>query len=586
MNDLQKKMVQQRCNSMSIERLLQLVQTKEISLDELPGLSPERKAYIEENVNKVPNAQEQKEWAEIQPLLETQDELLLDKLKNYILQWEGTRPTGNHVDEALQLYHQVEAAVSQAIAAKEETDWMAVDPFSKSSLLGHLDKYPHTTHRDEIEEGVWACSNKESVSDLKDHLRRFPNGRFFTEVQQLLDSIVEWDNVKHSGDIFTVCQYLRNHEDTPFRKQANQLILELKQKEKKKMKDKPNEYELDRLQRLLNEAIVTENELVNEGLMTQSVLDVIFTQRALPDINKAISNSTPECKKGFTDVFFFGIPSTGKTCVLMGLSRSSDLHINLASGGGNYASALQQYIDAHRTVPATPGNFVTTLEATINEGSADHNVNLVEMSGEEFAFRIANNDEGEFSFEDMGTGATELLKNDNRKVFFLIIDPTADTVSSNREVLDGYDEITGQRITHLEPFTANQSTIIHKMVDLFNHEKNEDIMRKVDAIHIIMTKSDMLGDLVKRDDKALEIFNKNFRDNILRTLITLSKRYNINNHNDNRPKLYTFSLGTFYVGGLYEYIQTDSNRLVKAIRNSTRSQRELTLWDKFKKTVN
>ena len=39
MTELQKKLVQQKCNSMNIDKLLQLVQTNEISLEELPGLS-------------------------------------------------------------------------------------------------------------------------------------------------------------------------------------------------------------------------------------------------------------------------------------------------------------------------------------------------------------------------------------------------------------------------------------------------------------------------------------------------------------------------------------------------------------------
>ena len=262
MTELQKKLVQQKCNSMNIDKLLQLVQTNEISLEELPGLSAERVAYIEENKNKVPNLQEQKEWAEIVPLLDNKDEALLSKLKNYILQWESTRPTDNHVDEALKLYHEVEEVVNKAMAEKEEADWQAVDPFSKFSLLGHLNKYPNTTHRDEIEENLWTCYNKENVADLNDYLTRFPNGRFATEARQMLNAIVEWDNTKNTGDIFLINNYLQNNPETPFRNQAELLITRLKQDEKNKMKTEPNNYEVERLKKLLTEHILTPQELV------------------------------------------------------------------------------------------------------------------------------------------------------------------------------------------------------------------------------------------------------------------------------------------------------------------------------------
>ena len=592
MTDLQKKLVQNKCNSMNIDKLLQLVQTKEISLDELPGLSAERRAYIEENMNKIPNPQEQKDWADIQPLLENKDETLLNKLKNYILQWESTRPTDNHVDEALRLYHEVEEVVNQAIAEKEEADWQAVDPFSKVSLLEHLKKYPNTTHRDEIDENVWTCYNKESVSDLNDYLYYFPNGKFANEANKMLNTIVEWDNTKNTGDIFAINNYLRENPDTPFRQQAELLIMRLKQDEKNKMKNEPNNYEVERLKMLLTQGIFTERELIFDGVLTENVLQTLLdtdVKNDLPDINLAIKDSTPECKEGYTDVFFFGVPSTGKTCVLMGLSRSDSLRINLAAGGGDYASALQQYTDVGITVPRTPGSFVTTLEATISSKASQnalHRINLVEMSGEEFAFSIANNPEHEFSFEDMGTGATELLRNDNRKVFFLIIDPTANVVRINREIPDGFNEMTGKPQTKLERCVINQPTIIQKMVNLLENEKNADIMKKVDSIHIIMTKSDTLGDAVEREEKALQIFNSKYKSNILEPLLDLCKEYNINSHTGFRPKLYTFSLGTFYVGGLYEYEQADSNKLVIAIRNSTQSERKENLWDKIKKIVN
>ncbi|MBR3092485.1 MAG: hypothetical protein IKG99_05620 [Bacteroidaceae bacterium] len=592
MTELQKKLVQQKCNSMNIDKLLQLVQTNEISLEELPDLSAERVAYIEENKNKVPNLQEQKEWAEIVPLLDNKDEALLSKLKNYILQWESTRPTDNHVDEALKLYHEVEEVVNKAMAEKEEADWQAVDPFSKLSLIGHLNKYPNTTHRDEIEENVWTCYNKENVADLNDYLTRFPNGKFATEARQMLNAIVEWDNTKNTGDIFLINNYLQNNPETPFRNQAELLITRLKQDEKNKMKTEPNNYEVERLKKLLTEHILTPQELIFDNVLPENVLQVLLdtdVKNDLPDINQAIHESTPECKEGYTDVFFFGVPSTGKTCVLMGLSRSDSLRINLAAGGGDYASALQQYTDVGITVPRTPGSFVTTLEATISSKASQnalHRINLVEMSGEEFAFSIANNPDHEFSFEDMGTGATELLKNDNRKVFFLIIDPTANVVRINREITDGFDEMTGKPLTRLERCVVNQPTIIQKMVNLLENEKNAEIMKKVDSIHIIMTKSDTLGDAVEREEKALQIFNTKYKSNILEPLLDLCKDYNINSHTGFRPKLYTFSLGTFYVGGLYEYEQADSNKLVIAIRNSTQSERKQTLWDKIKKIVN
>lgn len=593
LTELQRKRLIEGINNLPINTILSYFQSGEIGFSDVPNISAERKEYIQQQLDEMPNPQEQKEWAEIQSSSTNPSQDLLNRIASYVRKWEGARPAGNHVDEAREMYNKVEQAINAQAEELEKTDWANVNPFSQKDLIGHLTKYPNTVHKQEIDDAIWSLINKENVQELQNYSVLLPQGSYIKEAQSLLNSIVDWSNVKITNDIFVVNDYLKRNPNTPFMQQAQILMMGLKQNEKQLMRTRPNEYNVSKLMRLLDEKIITEQELILDNVVTQNVLDTLrYTdiKADLPDIRKAIESSHAECKDGFTDVFFFGVPSTGKTCVLMGLSRSDSLHINLASGGGDYASALQQYTDVGVTVPRTPGTFVTTLEATISNSKANddsvHKINLVEMSGEEFAFGIANNADHVFTFEDMGSGATELLKNNNRKVFFLIIDPTANVVRINREIIDGYDEQTGSPITRLEYCVVNQRTLIHKMVDLFATPGNAEIMKKVDSIHIIMTKSDTLGNPVEREEKAHKIFQEKFENSILAPLIVLCKEYNINAQTNFLPKLFTFSLGTFYIGGLYEYEQNDSNRLVKAIRNSTHGIKKKTWWDRLKETVN
>ena len=591
LTELQRKRLIEGINNLPINTILSYFQSGEICFTDVPNISAERREYIQQQLDQMPNPQEQREWAEIQSNLINPSQELLNKIASYVRKWEGTRPAGNHVDEAREMYNQVEQTIVAQAEELEKADWANVNPFSQTDLIGHLTKYPNTVHKQEIDDAIWSLINKENVQELQNYKVLLPQGSHIQDAQSLLNSIVDWSNVKNTNDIFVVNDYIKRNPNTPFIQQAQILMMGLKQNEKQLMRTRPNEYDVSRLMRLLDEKIVTEQELILDKVVTQNVLDTLrYTDvnADLPDIRKAIESSHAECKDGFTDVFFFGVPSTGKTCVLMGMSRSNSLHINLASGGGDYASALQQYTDVGVTVPRTPGTFVTTLEATISKTNEDsvHKINLVEMSGEEFAFGIANNADHVFTFEDMGSGATELLKHNNRKVFFLIIDPTANVVRINREIIDGYDEETGSPITRLEYCVVNQRTLIQKMVNLFETPGNAEIMKKVDSIHIIMTKSDTLGNPVEREEKAYKIFQEKFGGDILEPLIELCKEYNINAQTKFHPKLFTFSLGTFYIGGLYEYEQNDSNRLVKAIRNSTHGMKKKTWWDRLKETVN
>ena len=597
LTDLQRKKLIEGINSISINSIIKYIQIGDITLDDVPHISAERKQYIIDQLNSMPNPVEQQEWQAIEMMLIQPSTELVQKLSSYIARWDAGRPAGNHVELAKQKLPEIESQIKLEAERAEQAEWDAVDPFSTTDLWGYLSKYPNTIHKSEIDDNLWNLVNQESVQDIQNYITMLPQGIHVREAQLILNAIVEWNNVKLTNDIFCVNDYIRNNPNTPFKNQAQVQLMGLKQQEIGMMRTNPNSYEVNRFLRLINDGIFSDHELINAKVMTETVLETLRNHDInadLPDIRQAIENSRAECKDGYTDVFFFGVPSTGKTCVLMGMSRSNSLHINLASGGGDYAAALQQYTDVGVTVPRTPGTFVTTLEATISsvsdQGGAVHRINLVEMSGEEFAFDIANNPDKIFTFEQMGSGATQLLKNDNRKVFFLIIDPTANVVRINREIVvqDGFDEDTGEPITHtdLQYCVVNQRTLIQKMVDLFTDPGNAEIMKKVDSIHIIMTKSDTLGNPVEREEKALNIFQQKFSGDILKPLIDLCEEYNINSRTNFHPNLYTFSLGTFYVGGLYEYEQTDSDRLVVAIENSTPSVKKKSWWDRLKETVN
>ena len=597
LTDLQRKKLIDGINNLPVKTILKYIQTGDISLDDVPHISAERKQYIIDQLNSMPNPVEQQEWQAIEMMLIQPSTELVQKLSSYIARWDAGRPAGNHVELAKQKLPEIESQIKLEAERAEQAEWDAVDPFSTTDLWGYLSKYPNTIHKSEIDDSLWGLVNQESVQDIQNYITMLPQGIHVREAQLILNAIVEWNNVKLTNDIFCVNDYIRNNPNTPFKNQAQVQLMGLKQQEIGMMRTNPNSYEVNRLLRLINDGIFSDHELINAKVMTDTVLETLRNHDInadLPDIRQAIENSRAECKDGYTDVFFFGVPSTGKTCVLMGMSRSNSLHINLASGGGDYAAALQQYTDVGVTVPRTPGTFVTTLEATISsvsdQGGAVHKINLVEMSGEEFAFDIANNPDRIFTFEQMGSGATQLLKNANRKVFFLIIDPTANVVRINREIVvqDGFDEDTGEPITHtdLQYCVVNQRTLIQKMVDLFTDPGNAEIMKKVDSIHIIMTKSDTLGNPVEREEKALNIFQQKFSGDILKPLIDLCEEYNINSRTNFHPNLYTFSLGTFYVGGLYEYEQTDSDRLVVAIKNSTQSVKKKSWWDRLKETVN
>lgn len=478
---------------------------------------------------------------------------------------------------------------------KEQEDWNNLSPYDRQSILNFYRKYPQTTHFNEIDDYFWNTLDLNNIDDLDLYASTFnQNGKHLNEVEERK---LPYNSLKKIdlNDIFAIHNFIITYPNFFNIEQAKQQLYNLKEKELQAMKDSPSSYEVEKLRKLVNNNIISIDDLVNHQIFKSADAFTDYLKRLdksillLPDINKTIEDSIPDplTGNGNTDIFLFGIPSTGKTCVLMGLSSTNDLQVSLIGGGGEYAAALQLYTEAGKTIGRTPGDFVTTLNAKINDKNNVHNINIIEMSGEEFAYDIVHNQNKKFTFEDMASGTTEILKNDNKKVFFIIIDPTADSVNVKREI-KGINEYGELVVTDTQTLLVNQRIAINKLINIFDDNSNAAIMKKVDAIHFIMTKADMLEGQngMDRETNAINIFNQDYKNYVLQPLINICEKYNINYSTRHLPKLFTFSLGDFYIGGLYDYNPTDSNRLVTAIKNVTQKQHKLTFWDKVRKFFN
>ena len=580
LTDLQRKKLIDDINRLNINVVLKYFLSGDISHSDVPHITDDRRKYIEDYLP----APAQKDWDALQASLSEVSESTLHKLEAYIRKYEGTRPDGNHVDEAIAKRNEIKDALRRDALATEETEWKAVDPFSMMSLIGHLNKYPMSAHRDEIDDKVWNIIDKESEQQLQDYKVLFPKGKYIEKATAMLEVLDEWMIVRDSGDISFVFQYIRKRPESPYIDKAYCLLMDLKHQEICRMRHEPNRYDVSRLLYLVQLGIFTVDELISEGVMTENVwhtLNNIDVKNDLPDIYEAMQDSKVECQDGCIDVYLWGLPSTGKTCILQGLLSSSSLLLDLTSSGGSYAEALRQYTDYGMASPCTLDDSVTTLKTTIiTDGHTPikYNVNFVEMSGHHILDMVEDN--SEHSKEENNSDIANLLHNDNRKVFFLIIDPTINNIKLNREY-DEYDEQTGEKIHRLKYVVFNQKIFMQQIVNIFQDPANSDILRKVDLIHIIITKADTFGERLQRGEKALDYFNDHYGINVTQPLVDLCEKYHINCNSNFRPKLFTFSLGKFYVGGLYEYDPIDSELLINTITAFEPPYRKETFWSRL-----
>lgn len=480
---------------------------------------------------------------------------------------------------------------------REQRDWDMVERGNYNALQSYKSKYPNSVHLDELDDLMWLnTKNVMNFHSLSRYLSDWPLGRHAEEANQALSESSEWEEVKRSGDLFRVDDYRDNHPTSPYINEVNALYFKLRDEELAKMKENPSEYGKDDVEKLIAADIFTKWQLEDEELITEESWEMLQLDRDLfPHIGDYQSEDPNiEAPGGCTDIYLFGTPGTGKTCLLMGLTgangyrdeRGQSYTLNMRTQGGPYASALQQYVSAGITPGRTFGKFVTTINGQVNELNRNkiinHRINLVEMSGEEFALRIA--DSKEVSLSNMGTGATNLLRNENRKVFFIIVDSSKEKVKVEyvEQIKDAEGNVIDERIRKKYIW---QLDILNKFVSLFELPENQEIMKRVDAIHFVVTKADMLGDKTTRKEKARNLLLSKYSGPVeqLKNYCRQTKR--INYSTNYRPQVFTFSLGRFYLGDVFTFDKSETIQIVDTIRTVTGGIKEKGWWDRLKESI-
>ena len=536
---------------------------------------------------------EMAEWTKLKTMphssiseLQTLEHKIVDYISRYQMAEES------HVTEASNLLNDVRDLIAEE---KERIAWNDLNKEKYSELMKHLHRFPDTPHRDEIDDLLWnsVLSNINSAK-LSRYLDDMPEGRHVSEANEALDSYSIWDEVKRQGDIIAIKDYMDNYPTSPFIREARNKYNILKDEVLDDMKETPSDYTIGKLQPLFDAGVFTKDELMDEGLITEHSWEMLtnLDRDMFPPVGQK-PNSNVKAPEGCTDIFFFGTPATGKTCLLMGLAGANGqgYTLNLVGEGGQYIADLTIYANNGITPRRTYGSFVTVINGTISEEARNssyinHNINLVEMSGEEFAMKIAQNPDNKVCFEDMGTGATKLLMNNNRKVFFIIVDPT-NLMVPFRFVKDVYDEEGNVIDSDVRKVYISQNIILNKLTALFTLPENQKIMERVDAIHFIVTKADTLGPThSERIAAACEKLNADYKGAVTQLKNYVRQSQRINASTNFKVQAYTFSLGHFYLGDVFELDPTDTTELIETIRNVTFGQKELSLWDRFKKILN
>lgn len=492
--------------------------------------------------------------------------------------------------EALQ-YHEVEAA------------WASCEQFQTTKYYqDFLAQYPNSKYApialERLEDEAWQSCNNNDIASLRTYLATYPNGRYSATAMAIVEELERL--LREEDDIWRACQernsitgyesYLRQYPQGKYVAQARLIIDEMREKERAvkeelfmEMATSPESFSWSFVADIIKykevqyngyTIAVTPEELVDNNLIRRSALNHIASGITFHDALQLNFEDLPPLPSGHTDVYFFGVPASGKSTVLSalltlgdsrGLARYKSNMLNGIDPCISYYEALITNLGYEMLPPRTGTDTCNTMG--INLYSEDQKycnpLSFVEIGGEYFVGVTQKLGGSNTMGGDISThGATAYLGNDNRKLLFFLIDYSTIVESDSR-------------------VDMLQKQCLSRALEVFSQQA---IFSKTDTVCVIVTKSDKMGvydpeERYKIGHQYLDYKHSSF----MKGLTQACRQFGMNKEVGCQPIVMTFSIGEVGIGNTVHVDYRDAEILLNFIRNHTRGHRtEPSFFDKLR----
>ena len=332
-------------------------------------------------------------------------------------------------------------------------------------------------------------------------------------------------------------------------KQLEYFINERKKKVERKeellnrLRNNLNSFSADEMRNYLDSGELSRNDLTNVGI-PEKVIDRLYNI-VLPQLEMGKTpHSIPD---GYTEVYFWGIPGSGKTCVLSAVLSTAERkgYLEIAQGPGyDYMTRLKNIFANPISIlpPASATDSTQYLPFVLKKDKDDpRSVSLIELSGEIFQcfyYKNANMELPTTQHEETLNSLLRFLEGDNRKLHFFFIDYEKE----NNLDVDGY----------------KQADYLQAATTYF--QDNNIFSKSTDAIYIVVTKSDLMPSKDENGSKEIEDY---LRDtNFTAFINSLKARCKDNSINGGKILGTQFSLGQVYFDQICSFDSKTSENII------------------------
>lgn len=298
------------------------------------------------------------------------------------------------------------------------------------------------------------------------------------------------------------------------------------------------------IKKLINERAITFDDIIDAGVANKTV-NALKYYCSTEKITKSYTvDDLPPMEEGRTDVYFVGLPGSGKSTMIAGLLNVAQktgilLPDPYHAAGVTFQTNLIQDLNKGVLPEQTRKGSYNYIAASLNDiNNKRHPLNIVDVPGELYEDILNNAEVAKF---------LTYINNNNKKILIFVIDSLE---HENNNSISTYD----------------QSVVFPNIVQMFNEN---GVLEQTDAIYLVVNKFDAVKESkYSYDDRpngdiALEFLNDDFlglKNNCIAARADA--------RNSIKIKVIPFSIGSLSYGSILntlnkEFSQTILNQIMK-----------------------
>lgn len=444
----------------------------------------------------------------------------------------------------------------------------------RETILNHIDDYSAEQLFEAIRNGFVSLTELQQTGELPASKR--------TAIKNLIKSeedkdLTAWRKAQQLNNKESYERYLSEYPSGIHTRQAEDALKAIidredtiragRQKIIDKLRKNPNAYSSETIRKYLKEGAIYRQSLV-EADIPHSIIERLDEYYTPPTLELG---ETPESiPEGYTEVYFWGIPSSGKTTALAAVLNTAHNmgYLEMAKGAGySYMTQLKNVFEPKVAIlpPSSPVDNTQYLPFTLKEPKEKHyrSISLIELSGEIFECFFYMNGGKPLPTEDHQKTFDTLLnflKGNNRKLHFFFVD---------------YDQSN-----KMDSKEKTQSDYLSAAATFFNDTQYNIFGKTTDAVYIVITKSDLMP---KENGSANEQLKSYLvEDNFTAFVNSLKAKCETHSINNKRLLATPFSIGKVYFGEICEFNNETAKNLVHILMRRI-PQRKNSILDVFNK---